>query len=76
MDDLVWLDIGDARIAGQGRGPVGGKPDGEAPEGVLVDVGDVPAVRRARFPAAAATSGRCELASLAARTASALKTTM
>jgi hypothetical protein len=39
------LDVGDARIGGQGLGPIGGKPSGVALERVLVDEGEVAAVR-------------------------------
>jgi hypothetical protein len=50
VDDLVGLDVGDARIGRQGCSPVGGKPGGEALEGMLVDEGDVPAVRPSEVP--------------------------
>ena len=44
LDDLVLLDVGDARIVGERLGLLGGQPDGEALERVLVDVVDGAAV--------------------------------
>ena len=50
MDDLVGLDVGDARIGGQRLGLIRGQPSGEALERVLVDEGDVAAVRPSEAP--------------------------
>ena len=76
VHDLVRLDIGDARVARRARRPRRRELDREALERVLVDVLDVPPCARASSCAAAATVGRCERASVVARTASVLKTTM